>query len=672
MDIYMMFVGPVCVILFCLMTVCYFVPKFRKYLMILILSIFVISCVIPIIGFSFGLFESGGSSNFDHYKTDIDIVVNTDGSITQTEKYYFRWSNQESREMYISIPWDKAIKMDSDLFVVKIDGNIATKAESYYNGRQEAAATTDNNFAQYWDSSSVLDSVKSLKEDGREPSANWGMFEINAFYKLASQGEHIVEFCYEVEDIFNKYDDCVDFYYKVFTHFSEDQKNLTVNVTMPTGSLQSKTRIYGHGDPNGVASFNGNNAIFTSSMLRANTMFEIRVVNEQVELYTEMTAKTTNTFSSILTEEQKFYDDTQRAILFGKVQIGIICLMAACTVFYVVFRIKLLKRNKPNFNEIYVRDIPTIKPNLVATLGNYYKMRKAKFSNKITATILNLAFKKVIAIEEGENKDLIFVFRGKKRILTGFEKNVYDLLYLNAKRTGWVTLKEIKKSLSKFSGRNSTLMEQALANDKDDFNCPKYVDVNMTKQNFKWRIIPVFLVLGFILINVVLSIIAADFLNMGVTIFVGVVAIAVLIYLAIKLPKSLTVIGEDEHTKVKALKRFYTDMTLLKERQALELSIWEQHLVYATALGVAKKVIKELEVRMQDMSISTDFSTLIYINTFSSCGGLSSSFSSISTSISSTVSPSSFSGSSDGGSGGGGGFSGGGGGGSGGGGGGHR
>ena len=58
----------------------------------------------------------------------------------------------------------------------------------------------------------------------------------------------------------------------------------------------------------------------------------------------------------------------------------------------------------------------------------------------------------------------------------------------------------------------------------------------------------------------------------------------------------LTQFGEDEYAKWRGLYNFLNSETLIKERTVVELILWENYLIYATAFGISKKVIKALEV----------------------------------------------------------------------------
>jgi len=326
-------------------------------------------------------------------------------------------------------------------------------------------------------------------------------------------------------------------------------------------------------------------------------------------------------------------------------------------------------RKKPNFNQRYLRDVPSIKPNLAATLNDYYKVDNGSLGKKIAATILNLALQKKIAIEKSEDNDMVFVPLTNDEQMTAFEKDVFEMIFACNKneKMAPITLKQVKDELKTnifFSSNAGNLMVNS---DKKELGSSNFTEKGPGKNNSKYITAIALIVL-----------LAANFLfaitigNDGLASIIMVVAFFELIVIvASKQRTPLTQAGADERAKILALKRFYTDMTLMKERQALELSVWEEHLVYATALGVSDKVIKELEVRLAQMNVNGQFIPhMVYLGTFSQIGSLSNSIKSLRTvplsayRAAGPVGP--------GGIGGGGGFYGGGGGGFGGGGGGHR
>ena len=58
----------------------------------------------------------------------------------------------------------------------------------------------------------------------------------------------------------------------------------------------------------------------------------------------------------------------------------------------------------------------------------------------------------------------------------------------------------------------------------------------------------------------------------------------------------LTQEGVDEQEKWKGLKKYMEDFSMLDKREIPEVTIWEEFLVYATAFGIADKVLKQLKI----------------------------------------------------------------------------
>lgn len=112
--------------------------------------------------------------------------------------------------------------------------------------------------------------------------------------------------------------------------------------------------------------------------------------------------------------------------------------------------------------------------------------------------------------------------------------------------------------------------------------------------------------------------------------------------------------GVNEAEKWKGLKKYMEDFSMLNEREVPEIVIWEQFLVYATAFGMADKVLKQLKIVYPDFENSINSNTYPYLYLMMNTNFSNSFTNSISSSISSAYSSA---------SGGGGGFSGGGGGG---------
>ena len=79
--------------------------------------------------------------------------------------------------------------------------------------------------------------------------------------------------------------------------------------------------------------------------------------------------------------------------------------------------------------------------------------------------------------------------------------------------------------------------------------------------------------------------------------------------------KNIRFDGIDEKEMWKGLKKYMEDYSMLKERKIPEIAIWEHFLVYATAFGIADKVIKQLKIVYKEFgrSLYLDDSSYGYI-----------------------------------------------------------
>ena len=82
---------------------------------------------------------------------------------------------------------------------------------------------------------------------------------------------------------------------------------------------------------------------------------------------------------------------------------------------------------------------------------------------------------------------------------------------------------------------------------------------------------------------------------------------ATLIFTAIILRKKarefvlFTQFGADEYEKWRGLYNYLSSETLINEKEPLDVSIWEEYLVYATAFGLSKKVSEALKIRCPEV-----------------------------------------------------------------------
>lgn len=80
----------------------------------------------------------------------------------------------------------------------------------------------------------------------------------------------------------------------------------------------------------------------------------------------------------------------------------------------------------------------------------------------------------------------------------------------------------------------------------------------------------------------------------------------------------------EESKKLYGLKLFLEEFTNIKEKEAIEVKLWDQYLMFAYIFGIADKVAKqfknlypEIVSEMQNTYSNLDFDTILYINRIS-------------------------------------------------------
>ena len=90
-----------------------------------------------------------------------------------------------------------------------------------------------------------------------------------------------------------------------------------------------------------------------------------------------------------------------------------------------------------------------------------------------------------------------------------------------------------------------------------------------------------------------------------------------------RITKKVTPQLRKEAEELAGLKRYLEDYSLIKEREAIEVHLFEEYLIYAQMMGIAKKVIKQfkdLYPELIEKSIYCSYDNIIFIQVCSSNG----------------------------------------------------
>ncbi|MDL2246952.1 DUF2207 domain-containing protein [Methanobrevibacter sp. OttesenSCG-928-K11] len=309
---------------------------------------------------------------------------------------------------------------------------------------------------------------------------------------------------------------------------------------------------------------------------------------------------------------------------------------------------------KINYNALYEREPPSDDSPLFVNAmftGSIGSLDKKGFQS----VIMDLINKKYISLEEtSENKDINLKINYGKDLssLKDYESGVINILK-DFESEGIINLKDMKSTLSKesnarkFKGKYDLWVSDYEKLHVDDKIHNYFIDDGNSYLKVYGIVIGIisFIVL-FFAIN---SILPSAFFAMAVSIFSIIIAV-ICFFLPNRFAGRWTEFGMEENEKWKNFKKYLNDFSLMKEHPPESIVIWNEYLVYATALGVADNVKKAMDFHIP--SDSLEHNDLYYYHSY---GGTYLLYSAMSTGFSAANPSSSGVGGVGGGSGGGGG-----------------
>ncbi len=283
-----------------------------------------------------------------------------------------------------------------------------------------------------------------------------------------------------------------------------------------------------------------------------------------------------------IVKEKEYKERVVILIIFGAWVLGLIFLV-------IYFYKKFDKEYKTEFNGSYYRDFPaSYGPEVLG-----YLMNKKITPNELSASILNLVNKKVINAQkiDGKKEDYLFVKNNITEDLTNAENKVLLLLF-----EGKDSVK-----LSDFK-RRARASYTLFISDYDDWKLQatalSEAEVFYEKNNNKyWGI--VYSILGcFLGIQFVRT--HLNFLFNFIILTFSIISFIYFLTITKRTKK-----GNDDYHKWMGLKRFLKDFSTFNEKTLPEISLWEKYLVYAIPLGCAKKLSKDMEIKVEEFNYTS-------------------------------------------------------------------
>lgn len=421
---------------------------------------------------------------------------------------------------------------------------------------------------------------------------------------VAADEERTFVISYLVHNAVLVHEDVAELYYQfVGDGWEKGVHEVVITLHLPQGAAAQDIRAWGHGPVNGTVEIaDGQTVRWTVQGLKAKTMVEGRVVFPP-HLITSGGRRTGQiALPEILAEEERGAAETNRQRLKARVDLAASLVVGAVTLLGTILLWRRYgKAHRPDFTGEYFRELPgDYTPAELGVLWNWESVGSREFS----ATLLDLARRGVIRITE-EALDRRGILRSKgetsyrfslaqgKASLKPHEQAVLDLLFVyiwqgvkDGGETPAVTLADVEE----YAKKNKRAFREFW------LGWQELVKLAAAEHNF-FETAP-----GEVRSTLFLGGVGALLVGIASFIFNWWFSGAALMGAALILPilgfalRRRTVRGHNDYVRWQAFRRFLLHFSELPRREVPALVIWEHYLVYAVALGVARQVIKQLEI----------------------------------------------------------------------------
>lgn len=571
-------------------------------------------------------------------KLKFDVTVNEDGSMDVVETWNIDISHVNT--LY------KTFKMDDEKFTsiknVKVKDITANREFTQID--EEMYHVTENCYYGLINSKGNFEIAWGVGLDNRYATRTY-------------------EISYTVVDAIGKYNDYAELYWQfIGEDFEVDADKITGTITLPSNAeSEEDIKVWGHTENlNGEIYVTDTDKIkFQLENFDAGRYVEVRVLFPTEMIESTGRAYNEDRYDDVIKEETKWANQANLRRQWEEIKDEVVAtfvifvILALCIIFIekaVKYGKKLssIKKFVPEQKLDYFRDLPekdTTPGEAVYILKEPYNAFSRHFGKIFSATLLDLKLKDYIDLrveKTDKNKDKIYLKKLKESDsnLKSDERRILDFAYKAFGKKTEVEMKTLEQYIEKHPAGVEALINGCLKAIESQLKESKMFDKKQKEEFSNYA--------GLSGVYYVFAI---------VTLFWAFpLAIILLINGLIcgsikKRANVLTQKGVDSKEKWKGLKKYMEDFSLLNEKEIPAIEVWEHYLVYATAFGIADKVLKQLKTIYPNIDELDSIHTSTYMYFMYHSNFETSFSSSISSSISSSYSSA---------TGGGGGFSGGG------------
>ena len=562
-------------------------------------------------------------------KLKFDVTVNEDGSMDVVETWNIDISHVNT--LY------KTFKIDDDKFtsIKNVRVKDITGNREFTQIDEEMYHVTENCYYGLINSKGNFEIAWGVGLDDRYATRTY-------------------EISYTVVDAIGKYNDYAELYWQfIGEDFEVDADKITGTITLPSNAeSEEDIKVWGHTENlNGEIYVTDTDKIkFQLENFDAGRYVEVRVLFPTEMIESTGRAYNEDRYDDVIKEETKWANQANLRRQWEEIKDEVVAtfvifvILALCIIFIekaVKYGKKLssIKKFVPEQKLDYFRDLPekdTTPGEAVYILKEPYNAFSRHFGKIFSATLLDLKLKDYIDLrveKTDKNKDKIYLKKLKESDsnLKSDERRILDFAYKAFGKKTEVEMKTLEQYIEKHPAGVEALINGCLKAIESQLKESKMFDKKQKEEFSNYA--------GLSGVYYVFAI---------VTLFWAFpLAIILLINGLIcgsikKRANVLTQKGVDSKEKWKGLKN---------EKEIPAIEVWEHYLVYATAFGIADKVLKQLKTIYPNIDELDSIHTSTYMYFMYHSNFETSFSSSISSSISSSYSSA---------TGGGGGFSGGG------------
>ena len=408
---------------------------------------------------------------------------------------------------------------------------------------------------------------------------------------------------YKLDKAIVLHNDVAELYWQFIGNDFTDQINdLKIRIHLLNNDESDSFRVWAHGDLTGEIEKEDSKTVYAYvKYLYPNSPVDIRMTFDKNLITDTSKVKKSNeeALDSILKVEKERALEANR---IRKRQQKIAAIANYTGIFLIVFQIfniiyiyfKHDKEYKSDFNNDYYREFFD---DFNVEVGDYI-LKRTITPNAMSASIMNLIYKKnikaeKIEVEEGKKENYKFTLLNKDN-LSDTETKLVNFLFEKVGNNNKFTTEELKKyakSTKTYSDFNNTYTswKNSVINDGKKL---KIFETSIPNKIFN---------VLFCLLVMFIGIIFSTNIGLSIPYVIATILSIIVVIYSLQVLKR-TKYGNEQYLRLKASKKFLLDFGAFDIKELPEISLWERYMVYATLFGIASKVSKTMNVKIQEIS----------------------------------------------------------------------